>query len=163
MILKKKKIIFFRAVPTTLKVRLGEWNAGGATEPIQAQDFIVSRVIAHPSYNSNNLKNDVAILRLSTAVVLGTTPTITTACLPATPFTNSRCWVSGWGRNDFNSGSFQAIQKQVDVPVLANTVCQSELAATRLGPSFVFDTTSFLCAGGEAGKDACTVSNLYAF
>ncbi len=62
--------------------------------------------------------------------------------------------MSGWGRNDFVSGSFQAIQKQVDVPILQPTQCQSQLAATRLGPSFVFDTTSFICAGGETGKDA---------
>lgn len=34
--------------------------------------------------------------------------------------------------------------------------CQSSLAATRLGSSFVFDSSSFICAGGEAGKDACT-------
>lgn len=136
---------------------MGEWNAGGATEPIQAQDFTVTRIVTHPNFNNQNLKNDVAILRLSSSVVLGATPTIATACLPATPFTGSRCWVSGWGRNDFNNGAYQAIQKQVDVPVLANTVCQSQLSATRLGSVFVFDTASFMCAGGEAGKDACTV------
>lgn len=68
-----------------------------------------------------------------------------------------RCWVSGWGRNDFVSGTYQTIQKQVDVPVQANTFCQSSLAATRLGPSFIFDPASFICAGGEPGKDACTV------
>lgn len=62
--------------------------------------------------------------------------------------------MSGWGRNDFVAGTFQTIQKQVDVPILQNTVCQSSLAATRLGPAFVFDTASFLCAGGEPGKDA---------
>lgn len=69
---------------------------------------------------------------------------------------NSRCWVAGWGKNDFNAGAFQAIQKEVDVPVKSPAECQSSLAATRLGPSFVFDSASFLCAGGEVGKDACT-------
>lgn len=82
--------IYISTAPTTLKVRLGDWNAAGATEPIRAQDFAVSRITTHPSFSNTNLKNDVAVLRLSNAVVLGTTPTITTACLPAIPFTGSR-------------------------------------------------------------------------
>lgn len=105
-----------------------------------------------------NLKNDVAVLRLAAAVPLGQTPTIATVCLPSIAFTGSRCWVSGWGRNAFSGGTYQTILKQVDVPILQNSVCQSELAATRLGAGFVFDTSSFICAGGEVSKDACTVS-----
>lgn len=68
------------------------------------------------------------------------------------------CWVSGWGKNGFSSGTYQAIQKQVDVPILPPATCQTELSATRLGTSFVFDSSAFICAGGEVGKDACTVS-----
>lgn len=71
-----------------------------------------------------------------------------------------RCWVSGWGKNDF-SGVYQTIQKEVDVPILDASRCQSALAATRLGSAYVFDATSFICAGGEPGKDACTVSNIF--
>lgn len=74
-----------------------------------------------------------------------------------------RCWVSGWGKNDFVSGIYQTIQKEVDIPILPTATCQTSLAATRLGASFLFDTTSFICAGGEAGKDACTVSCKIAF
>lgn len=113
----------------------------------------------HPSFNSVNLKNNVAILRLASQVVLGTTPTIATACLPGTTFTGQRCWVAGWGKNDFSSnGQYQAIQKEVDVPIRSAAECQSSLQATRLGSGFIFDSTSFVCAGGESGKDACTVS-----
>lgn len=65
--------------------------------------------------------------------------------------------MSGWGKNDFTVGVYQAIQKQVDVPILQTAVCQQELAATRLGAQFVFDPASFICAGGEMGKDSCTV------
>lgn len=141
-------------------MRLGEWNAAGTNEPIPAQDFNVLRITSHPSFNNQNLKNDVAVLRLSTSVQLGLIPTIATACLPSVAFTGSRCWVSGWGRNAFSGGSFQAILKHVDVPILQNTVCQSEMAATRLGAGFVFDTSAFICAGGEPLKDACTVSRM---
>lgn len=69
---------------------MGEWNAAGTNEPIPAQDFVVSRVTLNPNFNNLNLKNDVAVLRLATAVNLGATPTIATACLPVVPFTGSR-------------------------------------------------------------------------
>ncbi|XP_037046275.1 phenoloxidase-activating factor 2-like [Bradysia coprophila] len=142
--------------PATLKVRMGDWNSGASSEPIPAQEFIVRRVSLHPNYNPANLKNDVAILRLATPVPLGANPAIATGCLPATSFVGTRCFVSGWGRNDFANGTFQSIQKQVDVPILQPTQCQTQLAATRLGSAFVFDSASFICAGSEAGKDACT-------
>lgn len=67
-----------------------------------------------------------------------------------------RCWVSGWGKNDFN-GVYQTIQKEVDVQVLSAVQCQQSLASTRLGPGYVFNSNSFMCAGGQPGKDACTV------
>lgn len=80
-------------------------------------------------------------------------PTITTACLPSTVVTSIRCWVAGWGRNDFtNTGAYQAIQKEVDVPLVDQNTCQNQLRATRLGSNFALDFTSFVCAGGEPGK-----------
>lgn len=88
---------------------------------------------------------------------MGQTPTITTACLTSQVVTGSRCFVSGWGRNAFGpSGQYQTIQTQTDVPLVDANTCQNQLRSTRLGPNFVLDTTSFICAGGEAGKDACT-------
>lgn len=60
---------------------------------------------------------------------------------------------SGWGKNDFaNTGAYQAIMKEVDVPIVDTNNCQTQLRTTRLGSSFVLDSTSFMCAGGEAGK-----------
>lgn len=142
---------------TQLRVRLGEWDAANTNEPIQPLQQVVARIFVHPNFNSANLKNDVAILRLTTPVALGQYPTIGTACLPTAPMTNQRCFVSGWGKNDFsNSGSYQAIQKEVDVPLIASTQCEAQLRSTRLGPTFLLDLASFICAGGEAGKDACT-------
>lgn len=84
------KFFFCRNAPTTLKVRMGEWNSGGSSEPLPAQEFIVSRVTIHPNYNAANLKNDVAILRLATPVPLGNNPVIASGCLPATSFVGSR-------------------------------------------------------------------------
>ncbi|XP_062714534.1 phenoloxidase-activating factor 2 isoform X2 [Aedes albopictus] len=139
-----------------LRVRMGEWDASAASEPFAALEYTVTKFFVHPSYNAANLQNDIAMLRLSAVVPLGVTPTITTACLPATAFVGTSCWVSGWGKNDFVSGSYQAIQKKVDVTIRSAADCQTALRTTRLGSAFVLDATSFVCAGGEAGKDACT-------
>lgn len=69
-----------------------------------------------------------------------------------------RCWVSGWGKNMFGPrGNYQNIQKQVDVDILTYENCDNQLRKTRLGPHFKLDEESFICAGGENGKDACTV------
>lgn len=88
---------------------------------------------------------------------LGQTPTINTACFTSQVISGQRCFVSGWGRNAFGaSGQYQTIQAQTDVPLVDPTTCQNQLRSTRLTSNFVLDTTSFICAGGEAGKDACT-------
>lgn len=112
----------------------------------------MTRIFIHPQFNAANLKNDIAILRLSSAVPLGQTPTMATVCLPSNQISNQRCWIAGWGRNDFVTGSYQAIMKQVDVPLVDQATCQSQLRATRLGSNFALDTVSFMCAGGESGK-----------
>lgn len=91
---KKKKQIktdsHFSSVPLQLRVRLGEWNAAGDTEPLPAQEYVVLKIFVHPNFNAVNLVSDVAILRLSTPVPLGTFPTITTACLPVSSSVGSR-------------------------------------------------------------------------
>lgn len=67
--------------------------------------------------------------------------------------------VSGWGKNMFGlQGQYQLILKKVDVPIVAPAACQTQLQTARLGAGYVLDTTSFMCAGGEANKDSCTVS-----
>ncbi|XP_046687702.1 phenoloxidase-activating factor 2-like [Homalodisca vitripennis] len=53
-------------------------------------------------------------------------------------------------------GNYQAIQKAVDVTILSGNECEKQLQLTRLGRHFTLDQESFLCAGGEKDKDACT-------
>ena len=66
-----------------------------------------------------------------------------------------RCYVSGWGENAL-TGGYQSVQQKVDVPIVDVNVCENQLQS-RLGANFVLDRNSFICAGGEAGKDACKV------
>ncbi|XP_076546997.1 inactive CLIP domain-containing serine protease A3 [Osmia lignaria lignaria] len=141
-----------------LKVRLGDWDVQSTNEPYPYKEYSVQRVSIHPQFNSVNLQNDVAVITLSGTVPISTSPNINTACLPrAIPATNTRCWVSGWGKDAFGAnGRYQSIMKEVDVSIVGQTTCEAELKRTRLGQSFDLNQNSFLCAGGETGKDACT-------
>lgn len=80
-----------------VKVRLGEWDAAGTYEPVPFQEYTVSKVFSHPSYNANTLQYDIMVLRLSAAVPftpsVGAATTINRACLPpssTTTYTGQR-------------------------------------------------------------------------
>lgn len=54
-----------------ITISTGEWDAATATEPFGALEYNVARIFVHPQYTASNLRNNVAILRLATSVVLG--------------------------------------------------------------------------------------------
>ncbi|KFM61859.1 Serine proteinase stubble, partial [Stegodyphus mimosarum] len=139
---------------TTLIVRLGEWDTQNTDEFLPHEDYDVSEIMIHPQYRSNNLFNDIAILKLNRDVVFR--PHIDTACLPRDEddFTGQDCIVTGWGTNAYKSGSFSMIMKEVSVPVLGHAECQEKLRRTRLGRYFKLHA-GFLCAGGKEGQDSC--------
>ncbi|PSN31813.1 hypothetical protein C0J52_16417 [Blattella germanica] len=142
-----------------LKVRLGEWDTHRNIEPYSYKEYGFSRVRIHPQYNSKNLQNDIALITLTNGVPLGTYPNIVPACMTGqnAAFTGQRCYVSGWGKDSFGSnGQYQYIEKKANVPVLSYSDCQAKLQTTRLGAQFKLDPSSFICAGGEPGYDACT-------
>lgn len=47
------------------------------------QNSTVARMIIHPNFNPSTLFNDLAVLRLTTPIVLGAVNGIGTGCLPA--------------------------------------------------------------------------------
>jgi hypothetical protein len=52
------------------------------------------------------------------------------------------------------------ILKKVDLPVVPRDTCVEALRTTRLGPYFKLHE-SFICAGGDQGKDTCKVIHTY--
>ncbi|XP_058636259.1 serine protease svh-1-like [Onychostoma macrolepis] len=111
----------------------------------------VISIIVHPSYNSQSSDNDIALLRLSSAVTFN--DYIRPVCLAAQSSvfpSGTSSWITGWG--DVQSGvSLPApgILQETMVPVVANDQCN-----TLLGSGSV--TTNMMCAGLIAGgKDTC--------
>ncbi|KAL6446459.1 hypothetical protein ACFW04_001195 [Cataglyphis niger] len=141
--------------PHELKVRAGEWDTQTKNEIYPHQDRDVEKVVVHESYHSGALYNDYAILILKSPVEYAENVDI--VCLPEanTNFDGSRCFASGWGKDIFGKeGRYQVILKRVELPVVTSDTCQSIMRTTRLGKYFVLDR-SFICAGGEVGKDTC--------
>ncbi|KAG4071471.1 hypothetical protein HA402_011625 [Bradysia odoriphaga] len=141
--------------PKTLHIRAGEWDMEKTNEILPHQDREIQSVIIHKDYYKPTLLNDVALLILKTPVELA--DNVNTICLPPQnySFSKERCVVSGWGKENHSRESrFQTILKKVDVPVIPNFLCQMLFRNTVLGKYFRLDS-SFICAGGEYGKDTC--------
>lgn len=141
--------------PSELRIRAGEWDTQTKNEIYPHQDRDVEKVIVHEKFHSGALYNDYAILILKTPVEYAENVDI--VCLPetGTNFDESRCFASGWGKDIFGKeGRYQVILKRVELPVVTHDTCQNTLRTTRLGKYFVLDA-SFICAGGEVGKDTC--------
>merc|ERR550519_1556737 len=142
--------------PSSLIVRCGEWDTQTEGEPLPHQGRGVLEVVLHPEFNQGNLVNTIAILFLEEEFVLA--DHIDAICLPDYQdyyADSSECFVKGWGKDHFGEDAeYQVVLKEVSLPVVPRDQCVDWLRATRLGKRFKLDQ-SFMCAGGEAGKDAC--------
>nr|CAD7440787.1 unnamed protein product [Timema bartmani] len=58
------------------------------------------------------------------------------------------------GHKDRTQETFQTPLKKVELPIVPHDECQKKLRTTRLGPFFKLHG-SFICAGGESGRDTC--------
>ncbi|ROL50647.1 Prostasin [Anabarilius grahami] len=111
----------------------------------------VATIIVHPSYDSQTSDNDIALLRLSSAVTFN--DYIRPVCLAALNSSfpsGTSSWITGWG--DVQSGvSLPApgTLQETMVPVVANTQCDNLLGSGSV-------TNNMICAGLlEGGKDTC--------
>ncbi|XP_068158408.1 phenoloxidase-activating factor 2 isoform X2 [Drosophila tropicalis] len=139
----------------TLIVRAGEWDTQTKDEIIPHEDRYVKEIVYHERYNKGSLYNDIALLLVESPFT--SQSNIQPVCLPdvGEVFNYNRCYATGWGKNKFGKdGEYQVILKKIDLPVVEKNICQSNLRETRLGQHFNLHD-SFICAGGEKGKDTC--------
>ena len=99
----------------------------------------------HESYdaNANGFPNDIAVIRLSTPLVLG--PTCQAAELPrdnSKDYANKRSHITGWGRTSGivkGAGIAQWLERRArDQTVVGSNPCRS-------GGIFGFSRVNFLC------------------
>ncbi|XP_017835602.1 trypsin beta-like [Drosophila busckii] len=127
---------------SALRIRAGSsyWNSGGVV-------ISVASFKNHEGYNGNTMVNDIAVVRLSSALSFnGNIKAIGLA--GSTPNNGVAAVVTGWGTLKSGGSSPSQLQK-VDVNIVGRTQCQSgtysygsEIKAT------------MICAAGS-GKDSC--------
>uniref|UniRef100_A0A3B4FL69 Serine protease 56 n=1 Tax=Pundamilia nyererei TaxID=303518 RepID=A0A3B4FL69_9CICH len=117
------------------------------TDPDE-QVLKVNRVIPHPKFNPKTFNNDIALVELTSPVVLS--QHVTPVCLPSgmEPPTGSPCLVAGWG-SLYEDGPSADVVMEAKVPLLPQSTCKSAL-----GKELV--TNTMLCAGYlSGGIDSC--------
>ncbi|XP_054611716.1 uncharacterized protein LOC129169362 isoform X2 [Dunckerocampus dactyliophorus] len=140
---------FSSASTSGWSVSLGRQNLQG-TNPNEVSRT-VDRIILHPNFDSLSFNNDIALLRLSSAVAF--TDYIRPVCLAASSseFHNGTdSWVTGWGTvQEGVLPPFPQTLQEVEVPVLGNRQCNCLNGVGSV-------TDNMICAGVlEGGKDAC--------
>ncbi|KAK2895352.1 uncharacterized protein prss56 [Channa argus] len=117
------------------------------TDPDE-QVLKVNRIIPHPKFNPKTFNNDIALVELTSPVVLS--ERVTPVCLPSgiEPPTGSPCLVAGWG-SMYEDGPSADVVMEAKVPLLPQSTCKSAL-----GKELV--THTMLCAGYlSGGIDSC--------
>ncbi|XP_031710957.1 uncharacterized protein prss56 isoform X1 [Anarrhichthys ocellatus] len=117
------------------------------TDPDE-QVLKVNRIIPHPKFNPKTFNNDIALVELTSPVVLSSR--VTPVCLPSgmEPPTGSPCLVAGWG-SLYEDGPSANVVMEAKVPLLPQSTCKSTL-----GKELV--TNTMLCAGYlSGGIDSC--------
>ncbi|XP_017065998.1 phenoloxidase-activating factor 2 [Drosophila eugracilis] len=143
----------------TLLVRAGEWDLNSQTELLPHQMRPVSELHRHQNYNNQTYYNDIALVVLEQPFHIA--PHIQPICLPAkeTPqleqdLRDAHCLATGWGHFNLTTRTMEHLLKRIELPAVDHETCQRLLRRTILGRRYNLDA-SFICAGGEKGKDTC--------
>jgi chymotrypsin len=104
----------------------------------------------HPSYNPNNLNNDISLLFMPEVVIFN--QFVAASVIPALgrndQFAGMMSTASGWGRIADGSTATSALLRSVDNPIITNAVC-----ASTYGTSVVFG--GVVCTSTTGGRGPC--------
>ncbi|RZB40318.1 venom protease-like, partial [Asbolus verrucosus] len=135
-------------------VRVGEWNTNSDIDcgqefcGLPVQDIALSHVIVHPRFQRQTFSHNIALLVLRSKI--NYTVTAQPICLPESwSVTSNNGLLVGWGRNAKQSVP-SSYQQTLHLPVTSLQLCSSVYGKT------LPITEDQLCAGGEAGNDACS-------
>ncbi|CAG2179669.1 unnamed protein product, partial [Oppiella nova] len=140
--------------PEKIRIRLGEHNIMKRTKDDAEVDYNVIKVTAHPDFEPQTYKNDVAIIKLSQRVRFNRR--VWPICLPydtrvltSEENVGRSGFIIGWGRLEFNGKTSEEL-REASIEIVSNKEC---------GQAFdkvVKITDEYLCAGTTGStKDSC--------
>ncbi|KAJ2744267.1 hypothetical protein GGI20_003098 [Coemansia sp. BCRC 34301] len=108
--------------------------------------YSVSRIVPHPSFSMRTLKNDIALLILSTNIPDATAPKA--KLLSGSYETGATVTAAGFGLIDPHSKTAVSdTLMEVDLTLGTSSFCRTNFPGV--------DTNNVLCTDGKAGKDTC--------
>lgn len=132
------------------RIQIGAHNRAAAQQNPWQQTRSINRIISHPSYNSANYRNDIALLRLSTPVEYNS-PYILPVCLydGADPLVDGvKDTAAGWG-STFSGGSVVQILRDVKLSLTSNSTCTGFYGTS-------YDANTMICYGIQGDNiDTC--------
>jgi secreted trypsin-like serine protease len=137
-------------------VTLGDYVQSNAAASPLRKEFRVTQIIFNSKYTSVSaaFENDIALMKLSTPADL---TVYTPVCLPTQgeSFTGKTSFIYGWGTTS-SGGSTSDTLLEADIPVVAQSVCQTALNTYAGSQGFTGATiTSNMICAGASGKDTC--------
>ncbi|XP_045456823.1 phenoloxidase-activating factor 2-like [Melitaea cinxia] len=148
--------VVYKFAPGKVVARAGEWDTQTNKERLKSQERIAKDIVIREDFHEKSLRNDIALLQLDEPFQLA--EHINTLCLPEPDEdfdSYKNCVANGWGKTAFGQkGRYAVILKKIEVDMVPFDRCGELLKRTRLGRRFKLDR-SFVCAGGEEGKDTC--------
>uniref|UniRef100_A0A671TW90 Transmembrane serine protease 3a n=1 Tax=Sparus aurata TaxID=8175 RepID=A0A671TW90_SPAAU len=127
-------------------------HVGLTEQPVHgAQSLAVDKIIYHARYRPKGLDYDIALMKLSTALVFN--GFVQPICLPnyGEEFEEgTMCWISGWGATEEEETS--VVLRSAMVPLLSTKTCnQPEVYQGYI-------SNWMICAGYlDGGTDSCQV------
>eukprot|EP00918_Siedleckia_nematoides_P075886 GHVU01166032.1.p1 GENE.GHVU01166032.1~~GHVU01166032.1.p1 ORF type:complete len:304 (-),score=17.00 GHVU01166032.1:28-939(-) len=143
------------------RVLLGGHNHTDVTASV-SQYLEIDMIIMHPKYDGAPLlgyPNDLCMLRLKTKANIAPAE-VGLPCVPTTQFVdyedNPHCWISGWGKMDFEDAGVPDILQEAKMIVVNNTYCEE------IHIGFIRDTHICVglgmpnaCSGDSGGPLTC--------
>ncbi|XP_073674437.1 chymotrypsin-like protease CTRL-1 [Garra rufa] len=130
--------------PTHHYVVLGQNDRASNNGFVQVKN--ISKVITHPDFNEQTMRNDIALLKLSSPVQM--TSRISPICLPSfftVIYPWKSCVITGWGVT--KTEWISQILQEATVPIVSQTRCRRVWGMNNI-------TDAMICAGAS-GASSC--------
>ncbi|XP_019755958.1 trypsin 3A1 [Dendroctonus ponderosae] len=109
----------------------------------------IDSVLVHPSYSSELLDSDIALIRLKSNVTISNSVALIRISELSSYSPGSYASVTGWGYEREN-GTISDVLRGANVPLTSESECQKSYA------NVINITKNMICAGySKGGKDAC--------
>ncbi|XP_058457227.1 brachyurin-like [Malaya genurostris] len=131
---------------------MGAHNRINTEDTQQRIAFSASGITIHPGYTSTNIRNDIAVVRLDSAIVFN--DRVQPARIPASgdsrTFAGETGTVSGFGRTTDASQATSAVVMFTSNPIMTEADCLSSW-----GGNAAIIQAQNICMSGEGGRSAC--------